>query len=302
MTDRLLEVWEKFSGAPLDEFLNEAPVMLHSVDTNGYLKQVNRFWARKLGYEPEEMIGRKATDFMTESSREYATKVTVPEFKKLGRAENIPYDFVHRNGAIVPVVMNATVMRKPDGSYSHSLVVISEAPTDFKGNRTAQDASDISETRNPLEQIKNLPVPLKVLVAEDNDMNQKVLRAYMHPAPVEATYVWNGQEAIDLLNDQKFDAAIFDIDMPVMDGIDAVRYYRHYEIAHQTPRMPIIACTALSGNDAINRFMHAGFDHYLPKPISIPAFADCLDWVARCVRDQMAAANIDRSSNVKNRG
>jgi len=297
MTNQLLEIWKNYSGDSLTEFFDDAPVMMHSVDADGRLIQVNKFWAKRLGFEPDEMIGRRATDFMTESSRDRAINVTLPEFRRAGKADNISYDFLHRTGAIVPVIMSAIVQRKPDGSYCHSLVVISEAPissTKVRAGFHASEAlSDTGSTLSPLDRLAILPQSLKVLVAEDNEMNRKVLQAYMHPASIEATYVSNGREALDLLSAETFDAAIIDIDMPVMNGLDAVRQYRLREVGSMSPRLPIIACTALDGTDSINQFMHAGFDHYLPKPISVFSFADCFDWVATYVKHQMAAANID---------
>ena len=297
MTSQLLEIWQNFTGDSLTEFFDNAPVMMHSVDADGRLIQVNQFWAKKLGFEPDEMVGRKAIDFMTENSRDRAVKITLPEFEKVGKADNVSYDFVHRSGAVVPVIMSAILQRKPDGSYSHSLVVISEVPIDSTkvqgGGHVSETLRDYDDKRSPLDRLRDLPLSLKILVAEDNDMNQKVLRAYMHAAPVEATYVCNCQEALDHLSDEKFDAAIIDIDMPVMTGLDAVRQFRNGEIGRPTSRLPIVACTALGGNDSINQFMHAGFDHYLPKPISVFAFADCLEWIATCVKHQMAVTNVN---------
>ena len=297
MTHKLLEIWKNYTGDSHAEFFDNAPVMMHSVDAEGRLILVNKFWAKRLGYEPDEMIGQRATDFMTERSRERAIKVTVPEFRKVGKADNISYDFVHRTGRVVPVIMSAIVQRKPDGSYSHSLVVISEVPVNSSelpaGGDASETVSGASSTLSPLDRLKNLPQSLRILVAEDNEMNQKVLQAYMHLSTIKATYVWNGQEALDVLRDKTFDAAIIDIDMPVMNGLDAVRQYRYREIGRPTSRLPIIACTALDGTDSINQFMHAGFDHYLPKPLSVFAFADCLDWVATCVTHQIAAANVN---------
>jgi len=239
MSDQLLEIWGDLEDGQLAEFVNDAPVMLHSINVEGYLLQVNNFWADRLGYVPSEMIGKRAVDFMTDQSRKYTLTHTLPEFLRVGKADEILYQFVHRDGSIVPVFMSAIAKYNEDGSFSHSLAIISEAPAaKIEQMFPVNDQAKVA-TLSPLERLRNVTQALRVLVAEDNEMNKKVIQAFLHPTAVEATYVLNGEDALE----------------------------------------PIIACTALSGNDSINRFMDVGFDRYLPKPISVVAFADCLEWI-----------------------
>ena len=287
MADHLLEMWGNLPDGKLAEFIDDAPVMLHSIDAQGYLLQVNNFWAERLGYTPSDMIGKRAVDFMTERSRSYTLGETLPEFLRVGRASEILYQFLHRDGSIVHVSMSAIAKYNEDKSFSHSLAVISEVTKSdlqewIPANEQLEAASDAPPVvRSPLERLQQISQELNVLVAEDNEMNRKVIEAFLLPTGVKATYVPDGQEALARLSDQSFDAALIDIDMPIMTGTVAVRRYREFEGSTYRKRLPIIACTALSGNDSINRFMDAGFDRYLPKPISIISFADCLEWIVK---------------------
>jgi len=279
MSDELLEIWGDLEEGQLAEFIDNAPVMLHSIDAEGTLIKVNNFWAKRLRYEPSDMIGKRAVDFMTERSRKYTLTHTLPEFLRVGKASEILYEFVQRDGSIVPVYMSAIAKHNVDGSFSHSLAVISEAPASkFEGSFPKTDSLDATAL-SPLERLRNVTQEVRVLVAEDNEMNRKVIHAFLHPTTVQATYVLNGEEALEKLSNEAFDAALIDIEIPILNGAEVVRRYRDLETTLYRRRIPIIACTALCGNDSINRFMDAGFSRYLPKPISVVAFADCLDWI-----------------------
>ena len=248
MTIQLLEIWKSYDGVSLVEFFDDAPVMLHSLDAEARIKQVNHYWASKLDYTPAEMVGRPVFEFMTASSREHAASVAWPEFLRTGKQNNVPYEFVRRNGKIERVLVSAIAEQDDNGSFLHSLALISEAKAVAADTQTSVDT---------------IARPLKILFAEDNEINRKVLHAFVSLAPIEASFVENGQQALDLLSEIELDAAIIDIDMPVMNGADAVRLHREREVSKGLPRLPIVACTSLNGYDSINRFMDAGFDHCL---------------------------------------
>jgi len=84
-----------------------APVMMHSLGTDGRLVKVNRLWLQTLGYELEDVQGRKPTDFLTEESRLWASKDTLPLFWRVGSARSIGYQFVKKEGQILDVLLDA---------------------------------------------------------------------------------------------------------------------------------------------------------------------------------------------------
>lgn len=103
---------------------NNTPVMLHSIDSSGRLVSVSDYWLATLGYEREEVIGRKSTEFLTEESCRYAEEVILPEFLQTGFCKDIPYQFVKKNGELIDVLLSATAERNERGEVSRSLAVL----------------------------------------------------------------------------------------------------------------------------------------------------------------------------------
>jgi PAS domain S-box-containing protein len=100
---------------------HHTPAMLHSIDTNGRLVSVSDYWLEILGYDREEVIGRKLTDFFTESSRRYAEETVFPEFFKTGFCKDIPYQFIKNNGDIIDILLSAISDREVEGKPVRSL-------------------------------------------------------------------------------------------------------------------------------------------------------------------------------------
>ena len=114
---------------------------------------------------------------------------------------------------------------------------------------------------------------LRVLVAEDNDLNQMLIKELLHKVGLEAVLAANGVEAVDLVNRQPFDLVLMDVQMPEMDGLTATRLIR------EQPRfrdLPIIAMTAHAMADDRQRTLAAGMNEHLSKPISPKDLFACL--------------------------
>lgn len=131
---------------------------------------------------------------------------------------------------------------------------------------------------------EDLPVPLaparglRVLAAEDNAGNRRVLQVLLAPAGVELTLVENGLQAVEALRAGRFDLILMDANMPVMDGPTAVRQIRAENIAG------VAAVHMLTANvfaEDIARYLAAGADGVLAKPIQLPllfaVLAECHD-------------------------
>lgn len=119
-----------------------APVMFHSVDCNGRLVDVSNFWLQVMGYQRDEVIGRKSTDFLTEASRRYAEEVVLPEFFRTGFCTDVPYQIVTKSGQILDVLLSATAERDSTGEVVRSLAVL----TDVTGMRRTEKALQDAET------------------------------------------------------------------------------------------------------------------------------------------------------------
>lgn len=109
--------------------------------------------------------------------------------------------------------------------------------------------------------------PLRVLVAEDNLVNQRVVGAFLKRVGCEVTMVANGLEAIDAFLADGTDLLLMDCNMPEMDGIEATRRIRELELQRALPRTPIVALTAHAFSEIVQQCRDAGMDEHLAKPI-----------------------------------
>jgi signal transduction histidine kinase/ActR/RegA family two-component response regulator len=120
------------------------------------------------------------------------------------------------------------------------------------------------------------PAPgLRILVAEDNQINQLVAVRLLAMDGHRCVVAANGAEALDLLAAQRFDAVLMDVQMPIMDGYTAAREIRRRE--HATGHhIPIIAVTASATTEVVSACAASGMDHYLSKPLRLDAVRDIL--------------------------
>ena len=105
-----------------------------------------------------------------------------------------------------------------------------------------------------------------LLVAEDNMINQTIIESMLESTNVRLDIVDNGQLAVNAVTTSKgsFDAVLMDIQMPVMDGVQACK-----EIKAQFPHLPVIALTADVMADEVKNYLQLGFDKHIGKPIDI---------------------------------
>ena len=119
---------------------------------------------------------------------------------------------------------------------------------------------------------------LRVLVAEDNPVNQKVIRAILERAGHRAHVVEHGEQALDALERGGWDAVILDMQMPGMSGLEVLKLYRFME--PDGPRAPVIMLTANATPEAVAACEEAGADAYLTKPVEARALVSCLERLA----------------------
>jgi signal transduction histidine kinase/DNA-binding response OmpR family regulator len=124
-------------------------------------------------------------------------------------------------------------------------------------------------------------VSLAILVAEDNPVNQRVAQRMLERLGHRVRIAGNGREAVDALDDGRFDAVLMDMQMPEMNGIEASGAIRAREQARSTGRTPIIALTANAMNSDRDKCLAAGMDAYLSKPIKLAELKAALDHLAR---------------------
>jgi CheY-like chemotaxis protein len=110
---------------------------------------------------------------------------------------------------------------------------------------------------------------LRVLVADDNVINCKVVTCQLAQLGIAADVVNDGSAAVQLSADRTYDLLLLDCHMPVMDGFAASRAIREREQRMGSQRMQIIACTANASAEAERQCIEAGMDGYLVKPVAL---------------------------------
>ena len=108
----------------------------------------------------------------------------------------------------------------------------------------------------------------RVLLAEDNIVNQQVALEMLAQLGCSVELVGNGKEALGALDRESFDLILMDCQMPVLDGFEATRLLRDREARGDTKRLPIVALTANAMQGDRERCLNAGMDDYLAKPFS----------------------------------
>ena len=138
--------------------------------------------------------------------------------------------------------------------------------------------------RPAAERIEHAAAPeaplLRILAAEDNPMNQLVLRTLLDQVGLEARVVGNGQEALEAWEEGGWDVILMDVQMPVMDGPTATRRIRERERQTGGPRIPIIALTANAMAHHLEDYRLAGMDALVAKPIKLPELFSVLQHVS----------------------
>jgi CheY-like chemotaxis protein len=120
---------------------------------------------------------------------------------------------------------------------------------------------------------------MSVLLVEDNVGNQKLFADILTAQGLQVDTALNGVEALVKLSQTDFNIVLMDVQMPVMDGIQAVRRLREIE-AEQGGHVPVIALTAHAMHGYKDQILLQGFDGYLSKPVKIHAL---LNEVKRCL-------------------
>ncbi|HEY3800033.1 MAG TPA: ATP-binding protein [Caulobacteraceae bacterium] len=130
------------------------------------------------------------------------------------------------------------------------------------GDRQAPKADAAPASHNG-----GLDRPVRILAAEDNPTNQKVLAALLSPLGVDLTIVADGQSAVDAWRGGGFDMVLMDIQMPVMSGVAAADAIRKLEATSLRRPTPIIALSANAMSHQIESYLKSGMTAHVAKPI-----------------------------------
>jgi CheY-like chemotaxis protein len=126
---------------------------------------------------------------------------------------------------------------------------------------------------------------LKALVAEDNPVNLKMIVHTLEKIGVTSDTVLNGKEAVEMYMKNRYDIIFMDIQMPIMNGVDATKAIIKYETQNHLTHTPIVAVTTNALKGDRERYLALGMDEYISKPIDLNKFITVLKqfYTTRCV-------------------
>ncbi|MGL5976879.1 MAG: response regulator, partial [Aeromonas sobria] len=134
-----------------------------------------------------------------------------------------------------------------------------------------------AEVQGDQQHFKSLLQGTRVLLAEDNRVNQQLIMEYLRRVDATVCVVSNGREAVERVAEQPFDVILMDLQMPVLDGLDATRQIRKMVDKHD---VPIIALTASAMPGDKDRCLGVGMNGYVTKPVSkLELYNNLLQWV-----------------------
>jgi two-component system, sensor histidine kinase RpfC len=184
----------------------------------------------------------------------------------------------------------------PDTEPSNLVLISSQAPSDganylavlppqvddgrlFAALHAALAQPEVPASSVPTGAAAPVRPSLKVLVAEDNRINQQVIDRMLRSAGHAVTLVGDGEQALDALESDAFDVVLMDVNMPVMNGLDAVKLHRFATGGRDAP--PFIALTADATEETRRQCEEAGIAGYVTKPVDMDQLLGLIDHVTR---------------------
>ena len=261
---------EESSESPLVKaaLTNRRALIVDDNATNRmFLRQQMRLW----GIEPIEVSSAvEAVEFL-QSGHEVDLVLSdfqLPEMDGLALARKIKGFAGSRN---LPIILLGSIMEKvPTGCEGLLAGVITKPIRPALLRQAVVRALDLAVV-DPIdapELAESQPTPLRILVAEDNPVNQKVAEMMFRKLGLSAQIVDNGRKAVAAVQKREFDVIFLDVQMAVLDGIGAAREIRRY-YEGKVRRPELIAVTANAFKEDCEACLAAGMDSYMAKPVTL---------------------------------
>jgi CheY-like chemotaxis protein/nitrogen-specific signal transduction histidine kinase/HPt (histidine-containing phosphotransfer) domain-containing protein len=207
--------------------------------------------------------------------------MVMPDMDGLALAQEIRR---HRDGQELPLLLLTSLGRLPQAGSGTEFSAQLAKP--IKASQLFNALAGVLARQAPgadsapsADGERSAPLPLRILLAEDNAVNQKVAMALLGQLGYRADVVWNGVEALAALERQAYDVVLMDVHMPELDGLDATRRICERWAADARPR--IIAMTANALPEDREACFAAGMDDYVAKPIRPDQLARALGAATR---------------------
>jgi len=169
-----------------------------------------------------------------------------------------------------------TAESQPGAGSCFHFTLPARAQDERAAMQNAGNTGAVSNNAHPGAAIPKSKRGLDILLTEDNPINQKLALMLLERRGYRVTLAENGQKAIEAISRKKFAAVLMDMQMPVMDGIQATREIRAMEKSGALLPTPIIAMTANAMQGDRERCVESGMDDYIAKPIKADQLFECL--------------------------
>ncbi len=222
--------------------------------------------------------------FLAENAEDALKIVSHNKIKGIISDLNLPgksglelYQNIQKNYGDIPFIMLSAFLTPDIRHIADSLHIkkLIDKPFDIDYLRGAVEKmmeTPISENKATSQSLPNQH-KLKILIADDSEDNQNLMRVYMKDSGHDLFFVNNGRDAYNKVINNEFDIVFMDIQMPVMNGIDATQKIRNYEKSHDLNQTTIIALTA----NVLNKCTNPIFNDYLTKPIKKETITSCIN-------------------------
>ena len=209
-TSRVLaEQAHKESDRRYQQLYETSPVMLWTCGKGYYLEAINDRFARKLGYEKDELLNTDVLKLATEPTKKLVQEVLRPKLLKDGLYENQLAGFVHRNGSVVEVEMSAYLESEPGSDEFRVLASAVDVSSRFEAERRLRRALEEAELANRtksqfLANISHeLRTPLNSIIGFSQFMSQELLGPLGNPQYLEYSQdiLYSGEHLLNLIND-----------------------------------------------------------------------------------------------------
>jgi CheY-like chemotaxis protein/HPt (histidine-containing phosphotransfer) domain-containing protein len=196
------------------------------------------------------------------------------EIRKYRNKEQLPIiilsssGFQGKNKVEIDLYLNALVTKPIRQAQLQNMLI------ETLGSDSSNEVTQANRQTRPEINVEKIPkrdisknIPLKVLVAEDNMINQKLITKILSQLGFHADVVGNGIEAIEELKRVRYDIVFMDVQMPEMDGIEATRYIVQNWKSDERPFIIAMTANVMQGDK--EKCLNAGMDDYLSKPVII---------------------------------
>ncbi len=159
--------------------------------------------------------------------------------------------------------LGATYIQRP----IQPRVIVSEINTTDTNARELEEFEDINFEMNILDSSTTDKEGASILLIEDSEDNRMVVDLYLKETPFQITMAENGKEGLDKYIAGEYDLILMDIQMPVMDGYEATKAIRQYELDNEVDQIPILALTANAFQEDAQKCINCGCTDHMAKPI-----------------------------------